>query len=249
MGSCVLSGPPKDGADDAGPDRDGLARLEQFAVPHFPALRRCVFVEFVLHGGKEGGTGLWDWSESIDLRYFSSKVVFSPIREALAPFLASEMVLAMAMKRRWAAGSALAAAALSAFLTPLLLFGMQDRTEEPSRVRIFFSPEAPHSERTLARLRKTQTERPGMRVDHHLLVGDFRDLSLTPSAAFQAAVKALREGEGTEFGLSIFDEEGLRLATSYGLSRLPALVLEHGGRVHIAYGSDPDLEELLKCRK
>lgn len=155
----------------------------------------------------------------------------------------------MAMNRRWAVGSALAAATLSAFLTPLLLFGMQDRKEEPSRMRIFFSPEAPPSERTLVRLRKIQADHRGMQIDHHLLVGDFRDLSLTPSAAFQAAVKSLRESGGPDFGLSIFDEEGLRLATSYGLSRLPALVLEHGGRVHVAYGTDPDIEELLKCRK
>ena len=159
------------------------------------------------------------------------------------------MVLATAMKRQWAVGSALAPAVLFAVMTPLLLFGMQDRKVETSRVMVFFSPEAPPSDRTLARLRKIQADHRGMRIEHHLLVGDFRDLSLIPSAEFQAAVKALRESEGPEFGLSIFDEEGLRLSTAYGLSKLPALVLEQGGGVHVAYGSDPDLEELLKCRK
>ena len=155
----------------------------------------------------------------------------------------------MVMKRRRGIGAAFAALALSALATPLLLSGMQDRKDESARLRVFFSPEAPPSERTLARLRKTQADHPGMRIDHHLLVGDFRDLSLTPSVGFQAAVKALRESGGPEFGLSIFDEEGLRLAANYGLSRLPAVVLEHGGRVHVAYGSDPDIEEILKCRK
>jgi hypothetical protein len=155
----------------------------------------------------------------------------------------------MVMKRRRGIGAAIIAIALSALIAPHLLSGMQDRKEISVRLRIFFSPEAPPSERTLARLRKIQTDHPGMRTDHHLLVDDFRDLSLTPSVGFQAAVKALRESGGPEFGLSIFDEEGLRLAANYGLSRLPAVVLDRGGRVHVAYGSDPDLEELLKCRK
>jgi hypothetical protein len=155
----------------------------------------------------------------------------------------------MLMKRRRGIGAAFAAFALSALATPLLLSGMQDRKDESARVRIFFSPEAPPSERALARLRKIQAGHTGMRIDHHLLLGNFRDLSLTPSLDFQAAVKALRESGGQEFGLSIFDEEGLRLATSYGLTKLPALVLERGGRVHVAYGADPDIEEFLKCRK
>ena len=248
MGAFVLSGPSKDRTDNAGPDRYGLARLEQLAVPHFPAPRRCALAWFVHLEGKEGGKGLSDWGESINFHYFSSKVVFPPICRALAPFLASEKVLEMVMKRRRGIGAVITSVALFALMAPLLL-GMQDRKDESARVRIFFSPEALPSERTLARLRKIQAGHAGMRIDHHLLLGDFRDLSLTPSLEFQAAVKALRENGGPKFGLSIFDEEGLRLATSYGLTKLPALVLERGGRVHVAYGADPDIEEFLKCRK
>jgi hypothetical protein len=177
------------------------------------------------------------------------KVVFDPSIQALTPFLASEKVPEMVTKRRLGIGAAIAAVALFAPVPSLHVFGKQDRKMESAHVRIFFSPEAPPSERTLARLRMIQADHPGMRIDHHLLVGDFRDLSLIPSVGFQAAVKALRESGGPEFGLSIFDEEGLRLAANYGLSRLPAVVLDRGGLVHVAYGSDSDIEELLKCRK
>ena len=155
----------------------------------------------------------------------------------------------MVTKRRVVIGGAIAAVALPALMAPVLLFGMQERQEEDPCLRLFFSPDAPPSERTLARLRKMQSDHPGLRIDHHLLVGDFRDLSLTPSEKFQAAVKALRDSGGPEFGLSIFDEEGVRLAALYRLTRLPAAVRERGGRAHVAYGSDPDLKELLQCRK
>lgn len=139
--------------------------------------------------------------------------------------------------------------ALSGLVAPLILFGKQDRRDETTRLRLFFSPDAPPSKMTVTRFRKIQASKPGMEVDLHLLVADFRTLSSAPSGAFQTAVKTLQETAEPQFGLSIFDEEGLRLAARYGLSRLPAAVLEHGGRIHVAYGSDPDLEELLRCKK
>ena len=141
------------------------------------------------------------------------------------------------------------AIAILGLAAPLVLLGMQDRRDETLRLRLFFSPDAPPSKQTITGFRKIQASKPGMELDLHLLVADFSSLSSAPSETFQAAVKTLRETGDSKFGISIFDEEGLRLAAKYGLSRLPAAVFEQGGRAHIAYGSDPDLEELLKCRK
>ncbi len=144
---------------------------------------------------------------------------------------------------------AVIAIAVSGLAAPLVLLGMQDRRNEPRHLHLFFSPEAPPSEKTITRLRRIQANHSSMEIDHHLLVRDFRGLSTVPSQGFKTAITTLRDGVGPDFGLSIFDEEGLRLAARYGLTGLPAAVLEQGGRAHIAYGSDPNLEELLKCRK
>jgi hypothetical protein len=142
---------------------------------------------------------------------------------------------------------AVAAAALVA--VPLLLFGMQERKGESGRLHLFFSPEDPFSGRFLTRLSSLRKDHPKPEVSFHLLVRDFRNLSGTPSAAFQAMVDTLKDSGGPEFGLALFDEEGVSLARRLGVSKLPAAALEQGGRSHVAYGSDLNLEELLVCRR
>jgi hypothetical protein len=48
--------------------------------------------------------------------------------------------------------------------------------------------------------------------------------------------------------LAIYDEEGLALARSWKITRLPALALVAEGRVHVAAGSRARPEDLEDCR-
>jgi hypothetical protein len=49
--------------------------------------------------------------------------------------------------------------------------------------------------------------------------------------------------------LQVFDEEALRLARAWKLTRLPALVLVNGGRAHVLQGGAHGLEDLFGCGK
>ena len=122
----------------------------------------------------------------------------------------------MRMGSRPAFRVVIAAIVMSGLAAPVLIFGMQDRGNETRRLHLFFSPEAAPSEKTVTQLRRIQANHSGMEVALHLLVSDFNTLSTVPSQAFKSAVSTLRDGAGPDFGLNIFDEEGLRLAARYG---------------------------------
>ncbi len=49
--------------------------------------------------------------------------------------------------------------------------------------------------------------------------------------------------------VQVFDEEALRLATAWKITRLPALVLVAHGRAHVLQGAVAGLEELLGCSR
>ncbi len=145
-------------------------------------------------------------------------------------------------------GVAAAVIAATVHTAPLGL-GKQAAQNTPAEIHLFFSPDAPPSQRIITQFRKHLSGRRDLRLRLTLLVRDFRLLEVEPSTDFQAAVKALRDLVGPEFGLLLYDEEGLELARKLGLARLPAVVVNRGRRYHVAYGSDPDLEALLRCQR
>ena len=107
------------------------------------------------------------------------------------------------------------------------------------------SPDAKAIEEILAAARVTT-----VRVHWALLIEEFRQLVAKPGSDFAVAVEAIRRVHGESFaGLALYDPEGLSKAKSLGIKRLPALVLERRGQIHIAYGRNPDVEGIIACSR
>lgn len=128
-------------------------------------------------------------------------------------------------------------------LAPAQQLASAQEPSEGATAWLFFAPDAPPEVRVVEqlRLRSTLPIRPA------LLVRNFSVLSEVPSREFQVVIKALRDMSGPDFGLALHDESGLSAAKRFGLTRLPAVVVERGGRAHLAYGADADVEALLQC--
>ena len=65
------------------------------------------------------------------------------------------------------------------------------------------------------------------------------------------ALKILEKANGRGLDIPLYDEEGLRLAKSWGIRTLPAIVLVRKGRAHVFEGSraDPsELKDLGRCK-
>lgn len=103
---------------------------------------------------------------------------------------------------------------------------------EEEKVWVFYSPDSPDATRIFRALR-------GRRVRPVLLVERYTGRR-GPSAAFLASVRAAGSSR-------VFDPEGLRLAERFGIRRLPALAVRHGGRTHVACGAGLDVKEVLEC--
>ncbi len=54
---------------------------------------------------------------------------------------------------------------------------------------------------------------------------------------------------GKDVPLQIFDEEALRLAQAWKITRLPAFVLVSRGRAHVLQGAVTGLEEIFGCSR
>lgn len=79
-----------------------------------------------------------------------------------------------------------------------------------------------------------------------LLVEEWKTfLKVDESAPLYRTVREL----GKDFALQAFDEEGLRLASAWGITRLPAVVLVSGGRAHKVQGAGSALEGLFRCSR
>lgn len=79
-----------------------------------------------------------------------------------------------------------------------------------------------------------------------LLAEDWKTfLKVDESAPLYRTVREL----GKDFALQAFDEEGLRLASAWGITKLPAFVLLSGRRAHVVQGAASDLEELFRCSR
>jgi hypothetical protein len=116
----------------------------------------------------------------------------------------------------------------------------------------FFSPDtssAPAAATTLSKLAKAKEGK--IRVRPVLLVEDWKTFrSATEESPLYRTVRELGgRGDPPGVPIPIFDEDGLRLARAWSLSRLPAFVLISHGKAHLVYGSRVTLEDLLECRK
>jgi hypothetical protein len=105
---------------------------------------------------------------------------------------------------------------------------------EDTAVWVFVSPDSPDAGRILESAK-------GQRVRTVLLVERYFGQK-EPAAAFLATVKAAGE-------LRVVDEEGLRKAKQFGIRRLPAVAVVRGNRVHVATGTQADVQELLRCSR
>lgn len=97
-------------------------------------------------------------------------------------------------------------------------------------VYVFFSPTHPAP----VTARSAAEYADGKRLRPCLILEDFRtSTDLTPE--FAETVQVFTDRGLT---IAIFDEEGLALAKRFQIRKLPAVVIERGGRIHMVYGSD-----------
>jgi len=139
-------------------------------------------------------------------------------------------------------------AVVAVVTVPLTLRAQQDRAPGDDRVVLFFSPDAPPSEKALRAIAALLKHRRDLALDPVLLVADFARLAQEPSREFQNAIKVLRELAGDDFALALYNERGLELARTFGIERLPAVVLVRDRRAHVAYGAARDVESLMRCK-
>jgi hypothetical protein len=111
------------------------------------------------------------------------------------------------------------------------------------------SSEAPALARAVVRISKAK---PGkLQIRPVILVEDWRRLRgvTEKSPIFQTVreLGRLRDPEGVD--IRVFDEEGLRLAAAWKVTRLPAAVLVSRGKAHPVQGSQADLLSLFACER
>ena len=129
------------------------------------------------------------------------------------------------------------------------------RDQAPNPIYFFFSPEAPGSDKLAQEVVRLANEATphATPIRPVLLLEDFGSLS-QPSrhASLIRALKILGKANGRGLDIPLYDEEGLRLAKSWGIRTLPAIVLIRKGRAHVFEGSgiDPsDLKDLGRCKQ
>jgi hypothetical protein len=124
------------------------------------------------------------------------------------------------------------------------------RGEAKTELAFFFSDSTQDLEASARALVGLRTKHPSLRIQPVFLVEDFASLA-KPSEEFARGIRELRYAVGQDFGLHVYDEDGLALAREIKLDRLPAyaLVAKQGERrrAFVAYGTRPNLEELVRC--
>jgi hypothetical protein len=79
-----------------------------------------------------------------------------------------------------------------------------------------------------------------------LLVEDWKDfLKVDDTSPLYRTIREL----GQHVPLQVFDEEALRLALAWNITRLPALVLVSKGRAHVLTGAVTGIDDLLGCSR
>jgi hypothetical protein len=121
---------------------------------------------------------------------------------------------------------------------------------EDGTLYLFFSPDNPFSPAAAKTLSAVaRGEKGKIKVRPVLLVEDWAAWKKpTEDAPLYRTIRELGGSGGPPgLGLPVYDLEGLRLARTWKLSRLPAFVLVAQGKAHVVYGTRLDLEELLRC--
>ena len=120
-----------------------------------------------------------------------------------------------------------------------LVVSVEDRPVSPAAdsvgvIRVFFSPDSPDASAIFKQLE-------GHDVRPVLLVESYRG----PSRLKKGFLETVRvSGE-----VLVVDAEGLREAERLGITSLPAVAVTHGGRTHVAVGTNIDIGKLLKCSR
>lgn len=110
----------------------------------------------------------------------------------------------------------------------------------PARVWIAFSPGSAFSADALEDL---IAQRPNV---HALVVFPDPNRPGEFSEDAYATISALAEIGADVAG---WDEAGMAQLREWGVDRLPAVVVERGSEIHVAYGRDARLSEVMRCSR
>ncbi|MBI2932491.1 MAG: hypothetical protein HYY16_12635 [Planctomycetes bacterium] len=135
------------------------------------------------------------------------------------------------------------AAAGIAALVPALRAHAQAKGTGETTAFVFFSLQSPIDARVVEELRRDRQ----LRIRHVLLVQDYDGIRGEPSKELAESIKALQKQAGLEFGLQLYDPDGLAWADRLDIARLPAVAIVRGTHAHVAYGTNPKIQELVRC--
>lgn len=126
--------------------------------------------------------------------------------------------------------------------------GAADPEKAPT-LYLFLSRDAPGAGEVARRVVDFILERKGaVSLRPVLLVEDFATVGrLDEKSALFVALRELGRLSKDGLDIPLYDEEGLDLARSWKVRRLPALVLVAGGRAHAAAGSGVRPQDVLEC--
>lgn len=125
-------------------------------------------------------------------------------------------------------------------------------TDGAMELAFFFSDSTRDLEAASRALGALRGKHPSLRMRPVFLVDDFASLG-KPPGYFARGIRELQYAVGQDFGVRVYDEEGLALARELKLDRLPAWALivnkSERRRAVVAYGTQANLEELVRCGK
>lgn len=126
------------------------------------------------------------------------------------------------------------------------------RVEAETELAFFFSDSTRDLEVSARALRGLRTNHPSLRIRPVFLAEDFSSLA-KPTNEFARGIRELKYAVGEDFGVAVYDEDGLALARRLKLDQLPAyaflVTTGKRQRAFVACGTNADLEELLRCAR
>lgn len=148
----------------------------------------------------------------------------------------------------------IALAALAAVWLGLRQRDGEVATRAEEAVHLFVSPDGPDPSPELIRELATAARRPAVRIRVHVIEYDpARPLAVIRGgrpaewSRYTRLLDLLAPLVGSD-GIAPADPIGARLAASFGITALPALVyVDAGGTIHVREGAAPGIEPLLRC--
>lgn len=138
---------------------------------------------------------------------------------------------------------------LELVLAGVLGGGTSLRGDEAERrtLYLFFSEKTPSAAATLKAINAFLAKgKEDVALRPALLVEDWNTfLKVGETSPLYQVMREL----GKTTPVQIFDEEALKLATAWKVTRLPAMVLVDRGRAHVLQGSAAGLEEIFRCSR